>query len=248
MTKYEVKILLILALVQFTHIVDAMVIMPMGPLLKNSFFIESRQFNMLVGSYGISAFVSAIAATFWVDKFDRKKVLAWLYCGFLIGTFACAQSPSYEFFLGARVFTGLFGGIAGAVILSIVGDLIPLERRARGMGILMSGFSLAAVAGVPIGIFLSESFSWHAPFYMVCIMGIFVLFAIFFLIPPVNAHLNRSAESEKGNIYSSVFNSTNQQLALLFSFTYVLAHFAIIPNLSDYLVSNLKFEMKTQLV
>jgi multidrug resistance protein len=247
-TKYEIKILLTLALVQFTHIVDAMVIMPMGPLLKNSFFIESRQFNMLVGSYGISAFVSAIAASFWLDKFDRKKVLTWLYCGFLLGTFACALSPNYEFFLAARVFTGFFGGIAGAVILSIIGDIIPLERRARGMGILMSGFSLAAVAGVPIGIFLSESYSWHAPFYMVCGIGLFVLLAIIFLVPPVNAHLNRSSGSETGNIYSSVFNSTNQQRALLFSFTYVLAHFAIIPNLSDFLVSNLKFDMKTQLV
>ncbi|MFN6038291.1 MAG: MFS transporter, partial [Bacteroidota bacterium] len=117
-------------------------------------------------SYGIAAFFSAIAATFWIDKFDRKIVLRNLYFGFLAGTFACAISPSYELLLASRIFTGLFGGIAGAVILSIVGDVVPLERRARGMGILMSGFALAAIAGVPAGIFLSESFSWHTPFYI----------------------------------------------------------------------------------
>jgi predicted MFS family arabinose efflux permease len=248
MSKHELKILLTLALVQFTHIVDSMVIMPMGPLLKHAFIIESRQFNFLVGSYSIAAFVSAISATFWLDKFDRKKVLMYLYCGFLVGTFACALSPTYEFFLAARIFTGLFGGIAGAVILSIVGDIIPLERRARGMGILMSGFALAAVAGVPIGIFLSETYSWHAPFYLVCAIGLVVIFAIIFVIPPVTGHLSNHKNPNQENLYSSVFNSVNQQRALLFSFTYILAHFAIIPNLSDYLVTNLKFDMKTQLV
>ena len=249
MQKHEIKLLLTLALVQFTHIMDSMVMMPMGPNLKASFHIDSPQFNALVGSYGIAAFFSAIVATFWMDKFDRKSVLRTLYVGFLLGTLACAMSPTYQTLLAARIFTGLFGGIAGAVILSIVGDVIPLERRARGMGILMSGFSLAAVAGVPIGIFLSETYSWHTPFYMICIMGIFVLAAIQFTVPSITIHLeNKNQKDDEPKLYSSVFNSANQLRALLFSFTYVLAHFAIIPNLSDYLVSNLHFDMKTQLV
>jgi DHA1 family inner membrane transport protein len=245
--KHEIKILITLALVQFTHVMDSMVMMPLGPNLKASFHIDSPQFNALVGSYGIAAFFSAIAATFWLDKFDRKSVLRILYIGFLFGTLSCAISPNYETLLASRIFTGLFGGVAGAVILSIVGDIIPIERRARGMGILMSGFALAAVAGVPAGIWLSETFSWHTPFYLIVAIGILVLFAIQFLVPSVKEHLNIQ-NKENISLYSSVFNSANQLRALLFSFTYILAHFAIIPNLSDYLVTNLHFNMKTELV
>lgn len=247
MKKHELIILFTLAFVQFTHILDAMVMMPMGPNLKGSFHIDTQAFNLLVGSYGIAAFVSAIGATFWMDKFDRKKVLLVLYIGFLAGTLACAMSPTYGFLLASRVFTGLFGGVAGAVILSIVGDILPLERRARGMGILMSGFALAAVAGVPIGIYLSEVYSWHAPFYLVCGIGVFVLLSIIFFMPPVRMHLEQRG-AEKPNLYKTIFSNPNQLRALLFSFTFVLAHFAIIPNISDYLVNNMHFDMKTEVV
>ena len=202
---------------------------------------------MLVGSYGIAAFFSAIGATFWLDKFDRKTVLRNLYFGFLIGTLACALSPTYETLLISRIFTGLFGGIAGAVILSIVGDVIPIEKRGRGMGILMSGFSLAAVAGVPAGIWLSENYSWHTPFFLIFGIGLMVLAAIQFTVPSVNHHLQEK-KTEKANLYLSILSNGNQIKALMFSFTYVVAHFAIIPNLSDYLVTNLHFDMKTELI
>ena len=247
MKKKEIIILLTLAFVQFTHILDSMVIMPMGPIFKKTFQIGTGPFNILVGSYAISAFCSAIIATFWLDKFDRKKVLLVLYFGFLVGTFCCAISPTYNFLLCSRIFTGFFGGIAGAVILSIVGDIIPFERRGQGMGILMSGFALAAVAGVPIGIFLSETISWHAPFFLVIGIGVFVLLAIIFVIPSITIHLEDETYS-KLNLYKSVFANRNQMRALLFSFCYVMAHFAIIPNISDYFVSNLHFNMKSQLI
>ena len=226
---------------------DSMVMMPLGPNLKSTFHINSPEFNMLVGSYGIAAFFSAIGATFWLDKFDRKTVLRNLYFGFLIGTLACALSPTYETLLISRIFTGLFGGIAGAVILSIVGDVIPIEKRGRGMGILMSGFSLAAVAGVPAGIWLSENYSWHTPFFLIFGIGLMVLAAIQFTVPSVNHHLQEE-KTEKANLYLSILSNGNQIKALMFSFTYVVAHFAIIPNLSDYLVTNLHFDMKTELI
>jgi MFS transporter, DHA1 family, inner membrane transport protein len=248
MKRSEIIILLTLAFVQFTHILDAMVMMPMGPLLKTSFGVDTEAFNFLVGSYGIAAFVSAVGATFWMDRFDRKKVLLILYMGFLAGTFACTMAPDYNFFLAARILTGLFGGVAGAVILSIVGDVIPLERRAQGMGILMGGFALASVAGVPIGIYLSEEFSWHAPFYLVCGIGVVVLLSIIFIMPPLTIHLRDRQNMPKQNLYKEVFSNKNQMLALLFSFCYVMAHFSIIPNITDYFVNNLGFKMKEQLV
>ncbi|MFL5753208.1 MAG: MFS transporter [Bacteroidia bacterium] len=248
MQKKEIIILLTLALVQFTHILDGMIMMPMAPNLKLAFDIDSQQFSYLVASYGIAAFVSAIGATFWMDRFDRKKVLFALYIGFLAGTFACASAPTYGFLLAARVFTGLFGGVAGAVILSIVGDVVPLERRAQGMGILMSGFALASVAGIPLGIYLSEIYSWHTPFYFICGMGLIVIFAIAFIIPPINSHLQNVQKRSAFHLYTSVFSNSNQVRALMLSVTMIFAHFAIIPYITDYFVNNLGFKMKGQII
>lgn len=248
MTKKEILLLLTLAFVQFTHILDSMIMMPMAPNLKHTMDLTTQQFSFLVGSYGLAAFCSAIAATFFIDRFDRKKALLFLYVGFLIGTTLCACSPSYWFLLSARIFTGLFGGIAGSVILSIVGDIIPFEKRARGMGILMSGFALASVVGVPLGIFLSEAFSWHAPFYFVAGIGVIVFIAACIIVPNVTSHLKGPQDKSKLYLYKHIWNDKNMVYALLFSMAMVLSHFSIIPYISDYMVNNIGFSMKKDLI
>ncbi len=248
MTRKELLVLFTLALVQFTHILDNMIMMPMAPNLKKTMDITTQGFGFLVSSYGIAAFFSAIAATFFVDRFDRKKVLLFLYVGFLVGTFCCALAPDYYTLIAARIFTGLFGGVAGSVILSIVGDIIPFEKRARGMGILMSGFALASVAGVPLGIFLSEKYSWHAPFFFVAIIGVFVLVAAYLFIPNVTNHMKGPQNRSPFQIYKAVFADSNLVWGLLFSMCVVYSHFSIIPFISDYLVSNQGFSMRHDLI
>ena len=125
MTRKQIIILLTLAFVQFSNILDGMILMPLAPIIKEKFLIDTQHFGWLVSSFGIAAGCSALGSTFWADKFDRKKTLLVLYIGFIIGTYLCAVSPTYELFLIARIFTGIFGGVCGSVILSIVGDLIP---------------------------------------------------------------------------------------------------------------------------
>lgn len=248
MTRKELLLLFTLALVQFTHILDNMIMMPMAPNLKRTMDITTQQFGFLVSSYGIAAFVSAIAATFFIDRFDRKKALIFLYVGFLAGTFSCALAPDYNSLMAARLFTGFFGGVTGSVILSIVGDVIPLERRARGMGILMSGFALASVAGVPMGIFLSEKYSWHAPFLLVAFMGVVVFIAAAIFVPNVTNHLKGPHNRSPFHLYKQVFSDKNMVSGLLFSISVVYSHFAIIPYISDYFVNNLGFSMKGELI
>jgi DHA1 family inner membrane transport protein len=248
MTRKEILLLLTLAFVQFTNILDSMIMMPMAPNLRHTMDLNTQQFSFLVGSYGLAAFCSAIAATFFIDRFDRKKALLFLYSGFLVGTTLCALAPDYWSLLGARVFAGIFGGIVGSVILSIVGDIIPLEKRARGMGILMSGFALASVVGVPLGIFLSEAFSWHAPFYFVAAIGLVVFVAVSMIVPNVTSHLKGPQDKSPSHLYKHILADRNMVSALLFSMCMVLSHFAIIPYISDYLVNNIGFSMRKDLI
>lgn len=248
MSRKELLLLFTLAFVQFTHILDNMIMMPMAPNLKSTMAITTQGFGFLVSSYGVAAFFSAVSATFFIDRFDRKKVLVFLYIGFLAGTFLCAVAPSYNFLIASRFFTGVFGGIAGSVILSIIGDVIPFEKRARGMGILMSGFALASVAGVPLGIYLSEKYSWHAPFFLVAGIGLFVLLAVYFFVPNVTNHLKGPRNHSRFHLYTQVLKDRNLVWGLLFSICVVYSHFSIIPYISDYMVHNRGFTMKGDLI
>lgn len=162
----ERGILFTLAAVQFTHIMDFMIMMPLGAGLMRVFNITPEQFSHLVAAYGLAAAVTGFAGGFFIDRLDRKRALLWLYAGFGLATLACALAPSYQLLLLARIAAGACGGVAGAIVLAIVADVIPAERRGRGMAVVMSAFPLASVLGIPAGLILVDLFEWHAPFLL----------------------------------------------------------------------------------
>lgn len=238
--KRELGILMLLAVVQFTNILDFMVMMPLGPQLMRLMAITPAQFSHVVSSYTFAAGLSGILSAFFIDRFDRKRALLVVYLGFLVGTLSCALAPGYITLAFARALTGVFGGVLGALTLAIVGDLIPIERRGRGMGIIMTSFSLAAVAGVPTGLALANAFSWHAAFYFIAGLGLPILIALGFLIPPLRTHLaNAHAKREHlWGLFDNLRRDNAQALALFLTPTLLLGHFAIVPFMSPYLVSN----------
>ena len=158
----EKLILFILAAAQFTHIIDFIIIMPLSELLMDVLDIDAQQFSFLVAAYTLSAGVSGFLGAFYLDKFDRRKVFLFFYVGFTVGTVACALAPNYELLLAARILTGAFGGVISSISFSIVGDLIPYERRAMALGIVMMAFSAASALGLPIGLYLAFNFGWTA--------------------------------------------------------------------------------------
>jgi predicted MFS family arabinose efflux permease len=169
--------LLTLGAVQFTHIVDFMIMMPLGSQLMRQFGISPAQFSLMVASYGIAAGATGLLGGFVLDRFDRKRSLLTLYAGFAFATLACGFAPSHHALLLARVAAGAFGGLAGSMVNAMVGDVVPPARRGRAMGIVMSAFPVASVLGVPIGLRLAAAFGWHAPFFMLagCAVAVFTL-------------------------------------------------------------------------
>ena len=147
----ERALLAVLAAIQFTSIIDFMIMMPLGPKLQAAFSIREQEFGYIVGAYALSAGIWGFVAGFFLDRFDRKKSLIILYSGFLVGTLLCAVAPSYPMLVFARFVAGGFGGVAGAVILAIIGDTIPESRRGRAMGVIMTAFSMAPSSAFPRG-------------------------------------------------------------------------------------------------
>ena len=158
--------LLTLGAVQFTHILDYMIMMPLGAQLMEVFRISPAQFTHLVAAYGLAAGISGLAGGFFLDRFDRKRALLTLYAGFGLSTLACALAPTHATLLLARLFAGAFGGLAGSVVSAMVADIIPPSRRGRAMTYVVAAFPLASVLGVPLGLFLAAEFSWHSPFFL----------------------------------------------------------------------------------
>jgi len=179
----ERTILLTLATVQFTHILDFMIMMPLGAGLMREFSLSPAQFSHLVAAYGGAAAVAGLLGGFFLDRMDRKRALLWLYLGFAVATLACALSTSHQALLAARLAAGACGGLAGAVVVAMVADVVPPERRGRGMSFVMSAFPLATIAGVPIGLALVNRFDWHAPFFLLAGLAVPIGLAIARFLP-----------------------------------------------------------------
>lgn len=239
MTFKEKQILYLLAIINFLNITDFMIMMPLGPKLMQIFNIGTREFGILVTSYGISAGVSGFLVSFFIDNFDRKRSLTISFTGLLLGTLICALAPDFWVLLGGRIIAGLFGGIIGSQVLSIVGDAFKPAIRGRAAGIVMAGFSLASVAGVPLGIMLSNLFSWHAPFAFVVIVGLAALGAMIKILPSFSSHISKTNDQFK--ILKLIKSDPATRLALLFGFVLIMGHFCIIPFLAAYMVSNVGF-------
>jgi len=184
----ERLLLATLAAVQFTHIMDYMILMPLGSHLMRTFGIGPDKFSHLVAAYSLAAAVAGFLGGFVIDRFDRKRALLSLYAGFALATLACALAPNYAVLLVARIAAGIFGGLAGSVVTAAVGDVVPPERRGTAMGVVMSAFPIASVLGVPTGLFLAGLFEWHAPFFFLAGVSGAIGLAAWRLLPALPPH------------------------------------------------------------
>jgi DHA1 family inner membrane transport protein len=231
----ERSLLLLLAAVQFTHIMDFMIMMPLGPQLMRVMEIGPGQFAAFVAAYAISSGIVSLLAAPFVDRFDRKQLLLFTYAGFALGTLTCALVQNATPLLVARAVSGAFGGLSTATVLAIVGDVIPPQRRAAAMGIVMTAFSVAAALGVPFGLQLAQMFRWETPFFVLAGMASVTWAVALLKMPSLRGHLE-GGRSRRA--FSELMRDANAGRALLFMVATVLGHFTIIPLLSPYLVHN----------
>jgi len=235
----ERLVLLVLAAVQFTSIVDFMIVMPLGPQLMRALRVDPARFGIILSSYTLSACVSGLLASSVMDRFGRKKAFLTLYTGFLLGTLFCGLAQSYYGLLAARIATGAFGGILGGLALAIIGDVFPEQRRGAATGALTSAFALASVVGVPFAIFLGDRYDWHSPFLMLAALGAVVLPAAMKALPALDEHLHAGPSDKHPMVeLGHTLSHPNHVRAFALVTTLMLGGFLVISYLSTYLVRN----------
>ncbi|WP_411822469.1 MFS transporter [Leptospira sp. 'Mane'] len=193
-TKYQIFVISLLAFIQFTVVLDFMILSPLGVQVLEELNISTKQFGLVVSAYAFSAGASGILSAGFADRFDRKKLLLFFYTGFVLGTVLCGIAPTYVALLAARIITGIFGGVIASISFAIIADLFPLEMRGRVMGFVMTAFAASQVFGLPLGVYISNLWGWQAPFLMIASVSASVGLIAFFYLKPITSHLEGKAE------------------------------------------------------
>lgn len=214
----------------------------MGDIFIREFNISAQQYSFLVSSYAFGAVLSSLLAFFYLDRFDRKSALLFLYVGFSIGTLICGLADSFSVLVMLRFATGAFGGVIGALAFAIVADLYRFKERGRAMGILMGAFSAASALGIPFGLYLAAAHTWRTPFLSLGVIALVVSILIFFFFPSIKEHINaEEGHSSFGQTIKTMVQDKNQLYALLLGMVLILGHFIIIPFISPYMIRNVGF-------
>ena len=237
-TAYQVTVILILALTQFSVVLDFMVMSPLGDLLIKDLKITPAQFGVVVSSYALSAGIAGFLTASFADKFDRKKMLLFFYGGFIVGTLLCGLSTNYWTLVGARIFTGLFGGVMSSISLAIVADLFEPNRRGRVMGFLQMGFGMSQILGIPISLYLANVWDWKAPFFMIVIFAASIFGVIFFVLKPVDAHLKLQRDNPLKHMWNTISNR-QYRIGFLATAFMSLGGYLMMPWGSTYAVNNI---------
>ncbi len=239
-TRYQKFVVAMLAFLQFTIILDFMIISPLGALLMPTLKITAAQFGLVVSAYAFSAGASGLLAAGFADRFDRKKILLFFYVGFIFGTLVCGLAPNYNLLLAARVVTGVFGGVIGSVVLAITADLFVYEQRGRVMGLLQTAFGASQILGIPAGLYFSHLWGWNAPFLMIVGIGSAVGILIFFKMRPVNAHLKLKSEHNPINHLIATVKIPRYLLAFANTALLTTGAYMLMPFGTAFAVNNLE--------
>ncbi len=243
-TRYEKFIIALLAILQFTIILDFMVLSPLGAQLLIELNITTAQFGWVVSAYAFSAGASGLLAAGFADRFDRKKLLLFFYAGFIIGTFLCGIAPDYSFLLAARIVTGIFGGVIGSISFAIITDLFKMEVRGRVMGFVQMAFASSQVLGLPIGLYLANKWGWHSPFLLIVAVSIVVGIAVIIYMRPIDAHLKIQSDRNAFQHLSKALTNSNHVKAFAVTVLLATGGFMLMPFGSTFGINNLGIKME----
>jgi len=238
-TGYQKFVVAVLAFLQFTIILDFMIISPLGAMMMPTLHINPQQFGFAVSSYAFSAGASGLLAAGFADRFDRKRLLLFFYAGFMLGTLLCALADTFPLLLAARIVTGLFGGVIGSVVLAIATDLFPLEMRGRVMGFIQTAFAASQVLGLPAGLYFANHWDWHAPFYAIIAVAVPAGLVIAFWMRPVSAHLTLHQEHSPWMHLAHTLAEPRYRLAFILTMLLPTGGYMLMPFGTAFIVENI---------
>jgi predicted MFS family arabinose efflux permease len=198
-------------------------LMPVGLLtpVSTSLGISVGAAALMVTLYGVSAGLGVPFIVAWTRRVNRRVLLAALLTTLTLGNLLTAVSPSYPLILTTRLVMGFASGVFWAIGVSMAMRLVPQRQANQAAAVVMSGISIAAVVGIPLGTFLEDLTSWRTTFLLWSGLSVLVLLAVTATLP--------SLPSENAVSVREVFGLPlkNARLSLVLSTVvlFVLGHF-----------------------
>ncbi len=239
-SSYQKRVLLLMALIQLSIILDFMIISPIGDILIKALSISTTQFGLVVSAYAFSAAIAGIVAAGFMDKFDRKKLFLWFFSGFIVGTLACAFSHTYWQLVCARVVTGVFAGVSSAALFTLVIDIFAPQQRGRAMGVVQMGFGVSQVLGIPLGLFVATHWGWEFSFVAIVVLALGILVATGLVLQPVTAHLTQQHDKNPFAHFIKVLSKKDYQTGFAAVMFLSIGGFMIMPFTAPFLINNVQ--------
>ena len=238
-SSYQILVIVLLALTQFTVVLDFMVMSPLGDILMKSMNMTTTQFGLVVSAYAFSAGIAGILTAGFADRFDRKKLLLFFYIGFILGTLFCGLANTYPLLIAARIITGIFGGVIGSISMAIVADLFLPQQRGRVMGFLQMGFGSSQVLGIPISLYLANSFGWQSPFLMIVGLATLIWLIIIIKMKPITQHLEVKNDRNALHHLLNTIAQKDYRIGFMSTALLSLGGFMMMPWGSAFAINNL---------
>lgn len=238
-TAYQKLVVFLLAMTQFTVVLDFMVMSPMGDILMKAIDLKPAQFGIAVSAYAFSAGASGLLTAGFADRFDRKKLLLFFYSGFIIGTFCCSFAHDYWTLVAARVVTGLFGGVIGSISMAIITDIFSLQQRGRVMGFVQMGLGASQVLGIPIGLYIANNWGWHSAFLWIAVMALIIVITIAIKLIPITAHIGLQKHQSALKHLWSTFSQREYRIGFMATALLSIGGYMMMPFGSAFAVNNL---------
>jgi predicted MFS family arabinose efflux permease len=240
LNQQQKRLIFLLTAIQLTHVLDFVIMMPLGPMLMRSLSITPGEFSSLVSIYNISAGIFGLVFGLWIDRFERRNLILMTFVGFILSTFACGVAHSFTFLFLARLSAGLFGGLVNALVFAVIGDEVEPAHRGEATGIVMSAFSIASVLGVPLGLRIATSYNWEMSFYFIGAVSCAVLIFSYLWLPKRKI-VGKSFVPLKDVLgqYKSLLKKSESANGLILIALVSFSSFLIIPMISPFAVRNL---------
>lgn len=243
LTSTEWRLSALMTTVQLVGVLSFMIVMPLGPDFTRDLGIPPAQVGWIMAGYTIASAFGGISSALFIDRFDRRPALAVALTGLILGNIAAAMAWNLESLIAARIFSGLFGGPAAALSVSVVADNVPIERRGQAMGMVTSAISIGAVFGIPLGLEIAHLTSWRVTFLAVAGLGVALMIFSMTMLPSQRLHL-ADMPADRGNPLMRLMRIAARRstlLALALAAVAIIPGFMVMTNLPVFLQFNLDF-------
>jgi MFS family permease len=184
LTSYQLRLLAVLALINFVNFADRQAIPPLVPLIRDEFGLTSTQISYLqVVLQAVLAF-SSIPFGFFADRFNRSRIIAGGVIFWSFATIFTSHVHAFTMLLLARAFVGIGEAAYAPAAQSMISGGYPQADRARAQSVFAAGMLVGGTAGQAMGGVIGQWLGWRAVFYAIGVPGLLLSFAILGLAEP----------------------------------------------------------------